>query len=344
MQKEREIWEACDDLLAMGKKPREITGEAIGNRLRELGYKAGNLNYRYKYRDSWMAARGLSREDDEIRPSNKPIDIIERSAALFSKTIEDEIRKEYETRYQEAESKIKVLTENLAERLQVIEHLNNAYETLSQANKGLTQELQQQQLKQEEISHQLTEAKTRAAEYAEQLANNAVHYQHELRKFETTFETQIAMLTQMGKQQQAHYQETLNLLKEQHEKQRHHAIVEIDSWRTENQKLTEQIQQLAVEKQQLKSDTTHKNQQLEAKNAKLINFLAQQKTMEQQIKAQEQKVAELMADNKRFQECLATQQLYVDIAQQLTELRTAIEQLPKTLIATKQGKAHESKG
>ena len=63
-QKEREIWQACDDLLAMGKKPREITGEALGNRLHELGYKADSLTYRFKYRDSWMAARNLSREDE----------------------------------------------------------------------------------------------------------------------------------------------------------------------------------------------------------------------------------------------------------------------------------------
>lgn len=47
----------CDDLLAMGKTPREITGEAIGNRLRELNLKPGSLTYRYRYCDSWMGER-----------------------------------------------------------------------------------------------------------------------------------------------------------------------------------------------------------------------------------------------------------------------------------------------
>lgn len=99
-RKEQEIWQACDDLLTTGKTPKEITGEAIGNRLRELKLKPGSLTYRYRYRDSWMEARGLTRET--LEEMVKPCDIIERGAAIFKNTIESSIREAYETRYQEA--------------------------------------------------------------------------------------------------------------------------------------------------------------------------------------------------------------------------------------------------
>lgn len=61
-QRERQIWQACDNLLGEGLLPDQITADKIGKELLRLNCKAGSLTTRYKYKESWISARNLSTE------------------------------------------------------------------------------------------------------------------------------------------------------------------------------------------------------------------------------------------------------------------------------------------
>ena len=290
-QKEREIWQACDDLLAMGKKPREITGEALGNRLRELGYKAGSLTYRFKYRDSWMVARGLSREDETV--TSKPSDVIERSAALFRQSIEEDVRKEYEEKYQHAAAEITALTENFTQAQQQIDIYQVQQAKDQQTIHTLEHDLQK-------ANADLTELHKELAVIHIQTVEREGYYQKEQRSHANEIaglkEQQAITLQEINQHNQAReaqYKENISNLLDINEKQRHEFIYHHDQLKTENTKLLQALAKSEEREVLLKSQLKEK--------LELIDGFQQ---LQSQLRDKEQQIAALTADNQRLEQFL----------------------------------------
>lgn len=58
-RREQEVWQACDDLWALHGDFKNLTGDAIRERLLSLGKSRGSPNEIYKYRKSWSTSRGV---------------------------------------------------------------------------------------------------------------------------------------------------------------------------------------------------------------------------------------------------------------------------------------------
>ena len=218
-QKEREIWQACDDLLAMGKKPRQITGEAIGNRLRELGYKPGSLTYRFKYRDSWMAARNLSREDEAV--TSKPSDMIDRSAALFRQSIEEDVRKGYEVKYQNAAAEITTLSEKLTEAQQHLDIYQVQQAKDQQTIHTLEHDLQKANADLIELHKELAVIHIQTVEREGYYQKEQHSHANEIAGLKEQQAITLQEINQHNQAREAQYKENISNLLEINEKQRH---------------------------------------------------------------------------------------------------------------------------
>ena len=290
-QKEREVWEACDDLLAMGKKPREITAEALGNRLRELGYKAGSLTYRYKYRDSWMAARNLSREDEAV--TSKPSDVIDRSAALFRQSIEEDVRKGYEEKYQSAATEITTLSEKLTKAQQQLDSYQVQQTEDQQTIHTLEHDLQKANADLIELHKELAVIHTQTVEREGCYQKEQRAHANEIAGLKEQQAASLQETNQHNQAREAQYKENTSNLLEINEKQRHEFIFHHDQLKTENTKLLQALAKSEEREVLLKS-------QLEEKS-ELIDGLQQ---LQSQLKDKEQQLAALTADNQRLEQFL----------------------------------------
>ena len=227
-QREREIWQACDDLISIGKQVSEITGEAVAVRLRELRYKAGSKTYIYKYRDTWMNARGLSREE-QGRGVSDISDPIARAATMFKEGIERELRLEYEKKYQHLQAEL-VDKENLLQQKDVqLQNLKNELNESIQTHDLLKERYKLQSeswqaLNEEGISH-----KTLISQLQQQSAKDQALYQSHLE----TLQNMALVHKNESQQQLAHIEKTYQAytadLKEASETQRQRLIVELDN-------------------------------------------------------------------------------------------------------------------
>lgn len=58
-RREAEVWQVCDDLWAQKGEWGALTGDAIRDKLVQLGYKRGSPNEIYKYRHTWKLSRHI---------------------------------------------------------------------------------------------------------------------------------------------------------------------------------------------------------------------------------------------------------------------------------------------
>ena len=278
-QREQEIWQACDDLLAMGKKPQQITGAAIGNRLQELGYKPGSLTYRFKYRNSWMAAQGFSRVEAII---GKPSKRIQHSATLLPLSIKDDAQKHYEKKYQGVTEGMTALTEKRHEAQQRQEVYHSEQTASRQTIQQLEQALQKATADLSELQKELAVIHAQTAEREKCTENKRVAHTHALSAINQQFEAR-----------ETQYKESISNFLEINEKQRHEFMLHHNQLQTEN---TKHLQALA------------KSEEREALMKKQVEEKEQQLYKLQQISItcheNEQHIAALIADNQRLERLL----------------------------------------
>jgi len=245
-RKEQEVWQACDDLLAIGKTVKEITGEAIAVRLRELKYKAGSTTQRYQYRDSWMAARGISREDT-ITQASELSDPVARAAAVFKEGLERELKKEYESKYSEQQAALEDKQSEIEKLNIVITGLQNQLNKESEAHNALQEryEVQSkgyQSLHEKNIGYQtkITELEKSVTSLQGLVTNLTDKNQQQQENLSNQFDDMITEL-KVG------YEQRISDIKVSAEKQRHRAIAEIDSLKTDNKKLVNELNEKTTE-------------------------------------------------------------------------------------------------
>ncbi|MBY0543940.1 MAG: hypothetical protein K2Q14_00145 [Gammaproteobacteria bacterium] len=267
-RKEQEIWQACDDLLAVGKTIREITGEAIAVRLRELKYKAGSSNERYKYRDSWMAARGLSREE-QGRGVADISDPIARAATVFRDGLERELRLEYEKKYQQLETTLAEKEEIIERKERQLQEVKNQLTESIQAHEKLQARYQLQSENWQTLNEESISQKTLIHQLQQQASNEKVLYQTQLEQLQQWAEGQKKITEQQTAHLEKTYQAHVSDIKEASETQRHRLIVELDAAKMEVKRFQQEQQKgqdayLALQQQY--SELQGQHQQLRAES------------------------------------------------------------------------------
>ena len=329
-QREREIWQACDDLISIGKQVSEITGEAVAVRLRELRYKAGSKTYIYKYRDTWMNARGLSREE-QGRGVSDISDPIARAATMFKEGIERELRLEYEKKYQHLQAEL-VDKENLLQQKDVqLQNLKNelnesieAHDLLKERYKVQSQSWQA--LNEEGISH-----KTLISQLQQQAAKDQTLYQSHLE----TLQNMVLAHKQESQQQLAHIEKTYQVytadLKEASETQRQRLIVELDNAkmalkRLQQAQIKDQEEHSLLKQQYSELQGIHKQVQ-----ASLEQALCEQKNQRlQDVEAYKEQVLLLEALSVQQQTFEHTLKPLAQVYQAVRQIQKQVEVLSQT--------------
>ncbi len=80
-RREQEVWQACDDLWALVGDLKQLTGDAIRERLLTLGKSKGSPNEIYRYRKTWMQSRRVQagaepNEDQENDPISRAVRLV----------------------------------------------------------------------------------------------------------------------------------------------------------------------------------------------------------------------------------------------------------------------------
>lgn len=324
-QREREVWQACDDLISMGKTPKEITGEAICWRLRELNYKAGSKTYIYKYRDSWMMARGLSREDDAQKIENELLsDPIVRATNIFKEGLERELTQTYELKFEslekallESEETKQILQQQVdaleiiqAEQEQQNESLKNVCEEKTAAYQNLHEEMIQ-------LKVQYTSLKTQRDAEAEQYCSSLIQFEQQQSIYQAETKKHLDQIEQEFKAQ-------VSTLKEQSEAQRHRLISDLDQSNTKNQQLETKL----ISEQKKIALLTTRCQQLE----QTIHLLKNQTQLAVSIENSQQQQTVLI--NQQFevqqQDLLRLNKSHVNLSKTLSSHQKLLEKLNKS--------------
>ena len=321
-RKENEVWEACDDLIASGMNVRQLTGEVISIRLRELGYKAGNPNYRYKYRDTWMQARGLSREETVLQVEKH--DTIDRAAAIFRKQIEEGIKAEYEKKYEllnallrEAEGKWenseKTLHEMLEEKNrsdQMVEKLLNEKTELNAKIKHTNDAILVQQERLRGMEVELTTTRSDANRH-----QAAIKKEHDER---------VAFLESQWAESKTQHKDTVGILKQELAKQNEQAKKEAEQFRTQ----IRELEKLSYQKDVLNAKLKEENHRHELMLKRVEKELLQ---LREEFKSSQEKYH---AEKLMLQESLAQEQRQVSILKgELKQAEHQVEQKSKRVPA-----------
>ena len=329
-RREQEVWQACDDLIAKDLTVKEVTGEAIAVRLRELHYKVGSTTQRYQYRDTWMAARGLSREE-QGRGVSDISDPIARAATLFKEGIERELRLEYEKKYQHLQAELAEKENLLQQKVAQLQNLKNELNESIQAHDLLkerykVQSQSWQALNEEGISH-----KTLISQLQQQAAKAQSLYQSHLENL------QNMVLTHRNESQQqlAHVEKTYQAytadLKEASETQRQRLIVELDNAKM----VLKRLQQTQIKDQEEHSLLKQRYSELQGTHtqvqASLDQALCEQKNQRlQDVEAYKQQGALLEALSVQQQTFEQTLKPLSQVYQAVRQIQKQVEVLSQT--------------
>ena len=283
-RKEQEVWQACDDLLAMGKAVKEITGEAIGVRLRELKYKAGSTTQRYQFRDSWMAARGLSREDVRSLEPNELTDPIARATAVYKEGLERELQKEYEQKYQSLEA---LVAERQAEADQwqaKCSELQIKLQDSQQQNDNVSQRYKIQSDNLQSIHEENISLKSSVSEQEKQLTALQVMLEKREAQYLEEKKTLSSRFDAVLEEFKVNYQQQVSDLRESAEEQRHRLMLDNDQLKTENKKLFSDVSELQCAKRELEASVQHLQQQLQEMGSLEKTFSKHSKNVDAGVK------------------------------------------------------------
>ena len=94
-RREQEVWQACDDLWALHGDLKQLTGDAIRDRLLGLGKSRGSPNEIYKYRKSWSLSRRI--DNNSATEPFEDNDPISRAVRMVHEKLLDEAEEKVET-------------------------------------------------------------------------------------------------------------------------------------------------------------------------------------------------------------------------------------------------------
>lgn len=252
-RKEQEVWQACDDLLAMGKSVKEVTGEAIGIRLRELGYKAGSSTQRYQYRDTWMVARGISREAIEVVESTQSSDPLTRSVAIFREGLERELRHEYDKKIQDLDELLAQQFAQTGHWQAQYESMNQQYQMESQEKKNLADQYMHLQTDFTALQDEKIKLNVQLNMLEKRLSDNDENYKTTLSALMDSHERQMSFLQENLTNQIQVEKEIATSIRETSDKQRHLLLMDLDKLRIQEAKWSSDLENMRAKVQYYQS-------------------------------------------------------------------------------------------
>lgn len=183
-RREQEVWQACDDLWAQAGDFSFITGDAIRERLMELGKSRGSPNEIYKYRKTWVSSRGINSGGSQGSNSEAASDPISRAVKIVHEKLQEEasesiaaINKNHENELQKKDEEIDELKNSLNKLVKEFEILTKAHlETQSElgvCKNQLSSEIQVRQAVERERLNLKTEAQIKEKAH-EQIINEQI--------------------------------------------------------------------------------------------------------------------------------------------------------------------------
>lgn len=276
-RREREVWEACDELWEElqeeGLSISELTGERLKSKLVDLGYKRGNQGQIYQYRNSWQLSRGIGESEDLI--------LEERNAFLSEKVqkavdlLFKEIQAEADAKIIRSKDELEVKLKEYGNKCDVIKKENEVFRNkLDEA----IQELNVVKQTNTELASQLSKEKHEHEITKERLNNIEVNY-NQLKVNSEKSERLLNERNEKDKKEAQNkmdglvdaHKKDMSALKEQSENKRHQYIAEIENLKVANNKLDRQLEKVTL----LEQKTSNINNELKHRVKSLENELGQ---------------------------------------------------------------------
>lgn len=144
-RREQEVWQACDDLWSTHGDMSFLTGDAIRERLVDLGKSRGSPNEIYKYRKTWTVSRKIENLKDNKSENNDPIT---RAVRMVHEELKGEtdseikkIRDNFRATLEEKEKDIKDKDTALAKLMEEFSILKEKFLNLEEQKENLQQDL-----------------------------------------------------------------------------------------------------------------------------------------------------------------------------------------------------------
>lgn len=257
-RREREIWRVCDELVAEGTIGNKVTGDAIRERLFELGYSKGSPNEIYKYRKNWREARGITEEDfNAAVPSQIALnDPIVRAVEAVRNEIRIEAQTEIEKIRREAEAQGKDLNEKLERSESELASVFEKNQNLILENGQVKLDLQNLQANFIEEKQQRIAFEQRAITLKDAIKGLEQETERLLEELKKNYIESKEDLNKRLHENQINYHKEIDDLRDAHENQRHRWLVENDNLKVINKDLevklakTENMLEMNIQKNQ----------------------------------------------------------------------------------------------
>lgn len=193
-RREQEVWQACDDLWAFYGELKSLTGDAIRERLVELGKSRGSPNEIYKYRKTWEESRKVNGLG-QAKVGEAFSDPISRAVKL--------VHEKLQTETEETIAKIKeeFLIELRAKEEELLS-LKNNLDALVNQYKQLDDLCSEQESKIKELQNNLNYQK-----------NENIVQENSYRESKSIFEQKIISLVEENKSLTLNHQKEIDALK-----------------------------------------------------------------------------------------------------------------------------------
>ena len=249
-RREKEVWEACDDLLAELNDVTKVTGQCIMDKLLYLGYKKGCNNDVYKYRRTWWQSRSIDeREVKGIIKSEKKEELsdpISRAVALVRTEIQEEANQQIESAKIEHEEQLTKLNDKYIaaqEEVQSLEcklaatisELNTVKSTLGQLQDTYATTKQQCEL----VIAKYGVLKSDYYSYKQDL-------EQAVKDLKLMHQENIKIAEQRVKELEQNYNADITAIKEAMENQRHKHLMEEENLKAENKRLGEKLEEINI--------------------------------------------------------------------------------------------------
>jgi len=337
-RREKEIWQACEALLADRKTLAQITGDAIRDTLLSLGYKKGSPNEIYRYRKTWQTEAGLlSPSSGEAELCSALPDPIQRAASQLREEIFLEAQQEQaqlkeafaieRTQYEQALEQVKAELQLKADALNKttarVLHLEEAHAQELQLREELEAALLAQQSQVQTLNQEMilqAQALSHANQRHDDLMASLEQQINLVRKLaESERETLVAQLKSEHLAQIERQVAEQQRIREQMENQRHHSLAQLDTERTEKEKAKQQQERLAQELADSQAMVMAQTKQLaDMKTA----YLERQKERDEERQAWQAKFAVLEQEIKQRE---LEQRLEQKLEQVLAQISTQFQ-------------------
>lgn len=146
-RREQEVWQVLDDLWAMHGDAKNLTGEAIRERLVVLGKSRGSPNEIYKYRKTWVKSRGVGlgsapeAQEGYTDPISRAVHMVHEK--LQEETLQqiNELRLKHEQEMVLKDEEISFVKQSLGKVVAEFGDLDRELKRVVAENKELTQQL-----------------------------------------------------------------------------------------------------------------------------------------------------------------------------------------------------------